>query len=65
MTNPTSSTPLLPEEARILEQANGKILLIHVDGPISFGSAKTMVRRLETVPGFNTFISVVLDFGWR
>lgn len=61
VTNPTPSTPLLPEEATILEQANGKILLIHVDGPMSFGSAKTMVRRLETVPGFNTFSSVVLD----
>ena len=61
VTNPTPSTPLLPEEATILEQANGKILLIHVDGPMSFGSAKTMVRRLETIPGFNTFTSVVLD----
>ncbi len=61
VTNPTPSTPLLPGEATILEQANWKILLIHVDGPMSFGSAKTMVRRLETVPGFNTFSSVVLD----
>ncbi|MDH5700756.1 MAG: SulP family inorganic anion transporter [Nitrospirota bacterium] len=61
VTNPTPSTPLLPEEATILEQANGKILLIHVDGPMSFGSAKNMVRRLESVKGFNTFTSVVLD----
>ncbi|GJL67734.1 MAG: hypothetical protein NPIRA06_03690 [Nitrospirales bacterium] len=42
LTNPTPSTPLLPEEAKILEQANGKILFIHVDGPMSFGSAKTL-----------------------
>ncbi|MEO8324845.1 MAG: STAS domain-containing protein [Nitrospirota bacterium] len=55
------SNPLLPEEATILEEANGKILLIHVDGPMSFGSAKNMVRRLEIVPGFNTFSNVVLD----
>lgn len=61
ITHPSSSTPLLPEEAAILEQTNGKILLIHVDGPMSFGSAKNMVRRLEAVPGFNTFVSVVLD----
>jgi SulP family sulfate permease len=61
ITNPSTSAPLLPEEATILEQANGKILLIHVDGPMSFGSAKNMVRRLEAVPGFNTFTSVVLD----
>lgn len=61
VTNHTPSTPLLPEEATILEQANGKILLIHVDGPMSFGSAKNMVRRLESVKGYNTFTSVVLD----
>ncbi|WP_342347062.1 SulP family inorganic anion transporter [uncultured Nitrospira sp.] len=61
VTKHTPSTPLLLEEAMILEQANDKILLIHVDGPMSFGSAKNMVRRLETVPGFNTFSSVVLD----
>lgn len=61
ITHPSMSAPLKPEEATILEQANGRILLIHVDGPMSFGSAKNMVRRLEAVPGFNTFTSVVLD----
>jgi SulP family sulfate permease len=61
ITNPSTSAPLLPEEATILEQAGGRILLIHVAGPMSFGSAKYMVRRLEAVPGFNTFTSVVLD----
>jgi sulfate permease, SulP family len=61
ITNPSTSAPLLPEEATIFEQAGGRILLIHVAGPMSFGSAKYMVRRLEAVPGFNTFTSVVLD----
>ncbi len=61
ITNPATSNPLVPAEASILEQANGRILLIHVDGPMSFGSAKNMVRRLEAVQGFNTFTSVVLD----
>ena len=61
ITDSSADTPLLPEEASILEQANGGILLIHVDGPMSFGSAKNMVRRLESVKGFNTFTSVVLD----
>jgi sulfate permease, SulP family len=61
ITNPSTSAPLLPEEAAIFEQAGGRILLIHVAGPMSFGSAKYMVRRLEAVPGFNTFTSVVLD----
>jgi SulP family sulfate permease len=61
ITNPSTSAPLLPEEATILEQAGGRILLVHVNGPMSFGSAKNMVRRLEAVSGFNTFTSVVLD----
>jgi SulP family sulfate permease len=61
ITHPSMCTPLKSEEDTILEKANGRILLIHVDGPMSFGSAKNMVRRMETVPGFNTFISVVLD----
>ncbi len=61
ITHPSANTPLLPEEATILAQANGKILFLHVDGPMSFGSAKNMVRRLESVLGFNTFSSVVLN----
>jgi SulP family sulfate permease len=61
ITDASASAPLLPEEAALLEQANGRILLIHVDGPMSFGSAKNMVRRLDSVKGFNTFSNVVLD----
>lgn len=61
ITRYSPGTTLKPEEAAILEQAMGGILLIHVDGPMSFGSAKNMVRRLESVPGFNTFTSVILD----
>ncbi|MCA9473169.1 MAG: SulP family inorganic anion transporter [Nitrospirales bacterium] len=53
--------PLTPEENSILERNAGKIVLIHVDGPMSFGSAKNMVRRLETVPGLREFSSCVLD----
>ncbi len=54
-------TPLSREEAAIMERNVGKIILIHVDGPMSFGAAKNMVRRLETVPGLQTFNSCVLD----
>jgi anti-anti-sigma regulatory factor len=39
----------------------GKIILIHIDGPRSFGSAKDMVRRLEGVAGWSSFRVVVLD----
>ncbi len=54
-------SPLSSEEAAVMERNVGKIVLIHVDGPMNFGAAKNMVRRLETVPGLNTFISCVLD----
>lgn len=54
-------SPLTPQEAAVMERNAGKIVLIHVDGPMSFGSAKNMVRRLETVPGLKTFTSCVLD----
>lgn len=54
-------SPLNSEEAAVMERNVGKIVLIHVDGPMSFGSAKNMVRRLETVPSLQTFTSCVLD----
>ncbi|RMH07847.1 MAG: SulP family inorganic anion transporter [Nitrospirae bacterium] len=57
----TPEAPLSFEEKAILEQNKGKLVLIHVDGPMSFGSAKNMVRRLERIPGLEKFTSVVLD----
>jgi len=56
-----AETPLTLEEQRILERNKDRLVMIHVNGPMSFGSAKDMVRRLESVKGFNTFSSVVLD----
>ncbi len=61
ITAPSKHISLDQEETAILERNLGKIVLIHVDGPMSFGSAKNMVRRLENVQGFNNFSSVVLD----
>ncbi len=58
---PTTEIPFHPEEQAILERNNGRLVLIHVDGPMSFGSAKNMVRRLESLKGFNTFTHVILD----
>jgi SulP family sulfate permease len=61
ISEPTQEIPFHPEEKVILERNNGRIVLIHVDGPMSFGSAKNMVRRLESLKGFNKFTHVVLD----
>lgn len=54
-------TPLTAEEAEVLDGANERIVLIHVEGPMNFGAAKNMVRRLETVPGLKKFTSCILD----
>jgi len=61
ITKGSQESPLTPEENAVLDRNSGKIVLIHVDGPMSFGSAKNMVRRLETVPGLKKFTSCVLD----
>ena len=44
-----------------MERNKGRMLLIHIRGPMSFGSAKNMVRRLEVDRAFTTVKSVVLD----
>lgn len=61
ITVPHEDALLSPEETEILAQNQGSIVLIHVDGPMSFGSANNMVRRLDRVKEFSTFRSVVLD----
>jgi anti-anti-sigma regulatory factor len=61
ITAPTEETQLSDEEAAILSRNNGRIVLIHINGPMGFGSAKDMVRRLESVRQFASFNCVVLD----
>ncbi|MGH7184363.1 MAG: SulP family inorganic anion transporter [Nitrospiraceae bacterium] len=61
ITAPTEELPLSEEEAHILRRNQGRIVLIHIKGPMGFGSAKDMVRRLESVRQFSSFKCVVLD----
>ena len=61
ITGRTGESPLTEEEADVLGRHEGKIILIHIDSPMSFGSAKDMVRRLEGVARWNSFRVVVLD----
>ncbi|ULA63521.1 MAG: Bicarbonate transporter BicA [Nitrospira sp.] len=61
ITGQTPESPLTNEEAAVLRPHEGRIVLIHIDGPMSFGSAKAMVRRLEGVSGWGSFSVVVLD----
>ncbi len=39
---------LEPEEAEILQQGNGRIVLFHVEGPLSFGCARDVARLLQS-----------------
>ena len=41
-------TELTNEEVEILERSGGRIVLFHIEGPMSFGSAKGIVRLLAT-----------------
>jgi SulP family sulfate permease len=57
----TSSVPEFPlteEESHILDDAKGRILLFHISGPMSFGAAKGMVRRLAS---FDQYDVLVID----
>ena len=61
ITDRTGESSLTEEEAAVLGRHEGQIILIHIDGPMSFGSAKDMVRRLEGVSRWSSFRVVVLD----
>jgi len=59
ITQPDDETPLSNEESEILKQASGRILLYHLSGPLSFGAAKDMVKRLAT---YDKYDVLILDF---
>jgi SulP family sulfate permease len=40
-----NEVPLNEEETEIMLQADGQILLFHLSGPMSFSSAKSLIRR--------------------
>ncbi|MCG6887560.1 MAG: SulP family inorganic anion transporter [Proteobacteria bacterium] len=48
--------PLQAEERAIMKEADGKILLFHLSGPMSFSSAKAMVRRHADIVGYQVML---------
>ncbi|MCK4587886.1 MAG: SulP family inorganic anion transporter, partial [Gammaproteobacteria bacterium] len=54
----TDDVPLSEEEGDIMEAANGDILLYRLEGPMSFGAAKGVARRLAS---FDQYKALVLD----
>jgi SulP family sulfate permease len=49
-------TPLSEEEQEIFEETKGKIMLFHLSGPMSFSSAKAMVRRHAGTAGYEVML---------
>jgi len=58
ITDPDDELPLTAGEAAALKQGGGRILLFHLGGPMSFGAAKGMIRRLAA---FDEYDVLVLD----
>ena len=50
---------LSPDEADLLKQSQGRILLLRLAGPLSFGAANGLVRRISVISGYD---ALVLDF---
>lgn len=47
---------LTPEERSLLKAAKGRILMFHLSGPMSFGAAKSISRRLAIVENYEILI---------
>ncbi|TCK17901.1 SulP family sulfate permease [Thiogranum longum] len=61
ITRPEGETPLSEEETEIMKQADGRILLFHLSGPMSFSSAKAMVRLHAEVSNYDVMLLDLSD----
>jgi SulP family sulfate permease len=56
VTQPEGEDWLSPEEQAILTAARGRIFMFHLSGPMSFGAAKSIARRLAIVEDYEILI---------
>jgi sulfate permease, SulP family len=56
ITEPTDDHNLTPAEQEILTQAGGDILLLKLSGPMSFGAAKSISRRMSMVQNYHALV---------
>jgi len=61
ITDPGDELPLGPEERRQMKEAGGRILLFHLAGPMSFGAAKGISRRLAGMDGYDVLVLDLSD----
>jgi SulP family sulfate permease len=54
-------SPLSEEEKAVLAEAKGRILVFHLGGPMSFGAAKGMARRLAQYDEYDVLILDLSD----
>ena len=59
-TAPGSDLAMTVAESALLQQADGRLLLFDLGGPVSFGAAKALSRRLGMADAYDV---LVLDFG--
>ncbi len=56
ITDPSLGRNLTLEEQTILTQANGDILMLQLGGPMSFGAAKSISRRMAMVKNYHALV---------
>lgn len=61
ITEPGEEAPLSEEEAEIMADLKGKVLLFHLSGPISFGAAKGMTRQLSGIEEYKIMLLDMSD----
>ncbi|MFH7244324.1 MAG: SulP family inorganic anion transporter [Spirulina sp.] len=61
ITDDTADSNLSPEEKAILAKAKGDILLFQLGGPMSFGAAKSISRRLSFVKNYQALVLDLSD----
>ena len=61
ITGAIDETPLSAQEEALLEAGGGRILLFHLSGPISFGAAKGLARRLGAADEYGVLVLDLSD----
>lgn len=61
ITSAHQASHLSPLEQSLIEQLDGHVLLFQLGGPLSFGAAKTLTKRIALFPDYQTLILDLTD----
>ncbi|VAW76737.1 Sulfate permease [hydrothermal vent metagenome] len=61
ITQAEEDSPLSAEEAEVFNRGNERIMLFHLSGPMSFSSAKSIVRRHTEAPDYDIMLLDLTD----